>query len=353
MPSDPVAALQYSSAVTWVPGKSAKMWDALDRQASEDEQGRAFPVVPVLLPGSDPGSGFLFLNTWVDLRAGTETATEIDALVGAFSDATFASPRSQVDNSICPYRGLYAFREQDASFFKGREGAIDRLLERVTTKRLVAVIGSSGSGKSSVVIAGLLPRLRQQRPPNTTWDAVSFTPGRAPLRRFAHALVSWLEPDRATVELVVRGEQLGEQFDREQIHPATFIDQGLRQSGADRLLLIVDQFEELFTETPAHLRQPFARALMDLMRQSAVVPVLTLRADFYGSAIDLDPDLTELLEAGSVPLPPLRRDELRRSIVEPASLVGLAFDPPLLIEKLLDDVGDEPGNLPLLDKRAD
>src|SRR5262249_49725639 len=62
-----------------------ELWYALDRQASEEKQGRSFPVVPVLLPGGDPGSGFLFLNTWVDLRASTEDATEIDALVDALN----------------------------------------------------------------------------------------------------------------------------------------------------------------------------------------------------------------------------------------------------------------------------
>jgi len=327
-----------------------ELWYALDRQTSEETLGRRFPVVPVLLPGADQGSGFLFLNTWVDLRADVENASEIDALVAALSEtAAPATTPARTDTGICPYRGLYAFREEDAPFLHGREEAIDRLVDKVGTSRLAAVIGSSGCGKSSVVMAGLVPRLRRRRPPNTTWDVVAFTPGRAPLRRLALGLVAWLDADLSRVDLTTRGEQLGEQFEHGQIHPAAFVEQGLRQSGADRLLLIVDQFEELFTETRPDLRRPFARVLAGLVQQCPLVPVLTLRADFFGSAIDLDRDLAALLETGSVPLGPLRRDELRRAIVEPARLVGLTFDAPLLIEKLLDDVRDAPGNLPLLE----
>ncbi len=320
---------------------------AFVRQVHETSQGRSFPVIPVLLPGAEPDSGFLSLNTWVDLRQGLENATEIDALIATLKSV--GAVRTQhADASICPYRGLYAFREEDAPFFFGREEAIDRLLKKVSTSQLAAVVGSSGCGKSSVVMAGLVPRLRRQRSPNT-WDVVVFSPGQAPLRRLAQGLVSWLEPDLSPLELAGRSESLGQEFESTERHPAAYIEEGLRKSGADRLLLVVDQFEELFSETAVDRRRAFARMLLDLAQRYPVVPVLTLRTDFYGHAIDLDRDLTRLLDAGSVSLGPLRRDELNRAIVEPARLVGLTFDPPLLVEKLLDDVGQEPGNLPLLE----
>ena len=326
-----------------------ELWYALDIQAAEEAAGRAFPVVPVLLPGGDPGSGFLFLNTWVDLRGGLDNVSEVDALVASLTVTSPTAASSRPETGICPYRGLYAFREEDAPFFHGREEAIERLVDKVAASKLAAVVGSSGCGKSSVVMAGLVPTLRRQRPPKATWEIVSFTPGRAPLRRLAQSLVSWLESDLSSLDLTIRGEQLGEHFERGDLHPAAFIERGLQQTGATRLLLIVDQFEELFAETPTDLRRPFARSLLDLIQRDSVTPVVTLRADFFGSAIDLDSDLRPLLESGTVTLGPPRRDELRCTIVKPATMVGLTFDPPLLVEKLLDDVGDEPGNLPLLE----
>jgi formylglycine-generating enzyme required for sulfatase activity len=178
---------------------------------------------------------------------------------------------------------------------------------------------------------------------------VSFTPGAAPWQRLARSLVEWLEPDLSPVELATRASKLGGQLERGEVGSPDLVDEGLRRSGADRLLLVVDQFEELFTEASVEHRRPFARALVELVRRCAVTPVLTLRADFYGFAIDLNPDLTALLETGSVPLGPLTRGDLQAAIVEPARLVGLEFESPLLVQKLLDDVGDEPGNLPLLE----
>jgi hypothetical protein len=191
-----------------------ELWYALDRQATEQAADRRFPVVPVLLPGADPGSGFLFLNTWVDLRGSIEDATEIDALVAALSASAPAATSARIDDGICPYRGLYAFREEDEPFLHGREEAIERLVEKVTTSKLVTVIGSSGCGKSSVLMAGVVPKLRRQRPPKTSWDVVSFTPGRAPMRRLARALLNWLEPELLPGVLVDRSEELGQKFER-------------------------------------------------------------------------------------------------------------------------------------------
>ena len=342
-----VAVFLGSELGAW---QKREMWFALDRQASEERERRSFPVVPVLLPGADPGSGFLFLNTWVDLRATLESPTEVDALVASLTrGAATPAPSTRADAAICPYRGLYPFREEDARFLFGRDETVQRLYDKLASCRLAAVVGSSGCGKSSVVMAGLVPRLRRQRPPAVTWDVAAFTPGRAPLRRLARELVAWLEPDLTPTALTERSEQLGERFECGEIRPVAFVEEGLRQSGADRLLLVVDQFEELFTESKAELRRPFAQALLALLQECPVVAVLTLRADFFGFAIDLDRELSGLLEAGNVALGPLRREELRRVVEEPARLVGLEFESPLLVDKLLDDVGDEPGNLPLLE----
>src|SRR4030095_3807970 len=122
---------------------------ALERQAREP----SFPVIPVLLPGADAVLGFLGQNTWVDLRAQTDDPALIEVLAGAIR-RNAPSPEASENirrtiAAICPYRGLLYFREEDAPFFFGRDAAIKELVEMVERRSFVALVGASGSGKSS------------------------------------------------------------------------------------------------------------------------------------------------------------------------------------------------------------
>jgi ABC-type multidrug transport system fused ATPase/permease subunit len=134
---------------------------ALIRQTREP----SFPVIPVLMPGcASPPTGFLQLLTWVDLTKGASVLQQLDSLAAlrsALRGETIAP--SELRSSICPYRGLEPFREEDAPFFCGREDAISELVAQVRVNDFVAVVGPSGSGKSSLVFAGLLPALRRER----------------------------------------------------------------------------------------------------------------------------------------------------------------------------------------------
>jgi hypothetical protein len=162
-----------------------EMWFSLDRQVREEKAGRAFPVIPVLLPDADVTPSFLFANTWIDLRVGLDSVVAAEAL-DSFASAVNSAQLPQGPRhpaAICPYRGLQVFREEDAAFFFGRKAFAKQLLEFTLEKELVAVVGPSGSGKSSVVRAGLFPLLRRERPPAHTWDAVCFTPGSEPFHR--------------------------------------------------------------------------------------------------------------------------------------------------------------------------
>jgi len=124
-------------------------------------EGHTFPVIPVLLQGADLTPGFLFLNTWIDLRHGLDGLFTAEAL-NTFERAIKATePVRYADDSaarmteraeICPYRGLQIFREEDAAFFVGRKAFAEQLFDFTLGKNLVVVVGSSGSGKSSVVL---------------------------------------------------------------------------------------------------------------------------------------------------------------------------------------------------------
>jgi energy-coupling factor transporter ATP-binding protein EcfA2 len=333
-----------------------EMWFALDRQVREEKEGRPFPVIPVLLHGADLTPSFLFLNTWVDLRRGLDDAETLDAferaikatkLVGQYEDlAVRVVEYSAV--AICPYRGLQIFREEDAAFFAGRKALAKQLLDLTLSKNLVAVVGPSGSGKSSVVQAGLIPSLRRELPPANTWDAVSFTPGDEPFHRLASALIPLLEPDLSETARLTEARALGCDLVADKIRVEDVINRVIQKSnGTGRLLLVADQFEELFTATPEPGRRPFAQALLHARRNAPVTVLGTLRADFYGQIITLDRELSDVLASAQVNIGALTPDELRESITAPARLVGLEFESGL-VDRILSDVGSEPGRLPLV-----
>jgi hypothetical protein len=133
------------------PWQQREMYFALDRQARDPK----FPVIPVLLPGADPVLGFLGQNTWIDLREHAAEPAPINILALAVrGEPPSPELREQLSTTmatICPYRGLLYFREEDAAFFFGRDTTISQLTGAIKNNSLLAVVGASGSGKSSVV----------------------------------------------------------------------------------------------------------------------------------------------------------------------------------------------------------
>jgi hypothetical protein len=178
-------------------------WQQSEAYLSLDRQigARDFPVVPILLPGADPALGFLKLNTWVDLRSSLDDPVALRVLELALRGeppGPDLQPRVAATlATVCPYRGLRPFREEDAPFFFGREEFTDDLVAAVEKHNFVALVGASGSGKSSVVRAGLLPRLRQTvgwvsdvsdpSPTACMWDVVTLFPTDRPFHALAAA----------------------------------------------------------------------------------------------------------------------------------------------------------------------
>jgi hypothetical protein len=332
---------------------------ALVRQTSNP----AFLVIPVLMPGCDsPPTSFLQLLTWIDLRKGAsvlEQSERLAELRAALRGETIAP--AAVRSSICPYRGLEPFREEDAAFFCGRDDAVRELLARVQAHAFVAVVGASGSGKSSLVFAGLLPALRRQGR-TVMWDVVALRPGKSPLRTLAAAFGT--VPDNAGPF------EIDAQLEKEAAFLRTgdsgiltrIVDRRLDAAPEkpDRLLIYVDQWEELYAMAPppedkASHEQYFAdvERVIELLvaaasgARSRVSVVLTVRADFYNPLVR-NPLLGALLPKQQVNIPPMSRDDLRAVIETPAKTAGLSFAPPALVDRVLDDVGVEEGRLPLL-----
>jgi len=246
----------------------------------------------------------------------------------------------------CPYRGLLAFREEDAPIFFGRETFTDQLLSTVQKKQFVAVLGTSGSGKSSVVFAGLIPRLRQEG----NWLILSLRPGDRPFRTLVGVIMPHLEPNLSETDRLVEAETLATALEEGTLELSDVMARICDKiSEFYRVLLVVDQFEELYTlGGDDSERQKWLNGLLGTLKMRAsLTVVLTLRADFLGHALSYRP-LADRLQNADVKLGPMNREELQRAIAEPATRAGMLIEEGLS-DRILDAVAEEPGNLPLLE----
>jgi len=326
----------------------------------------AFPVVPVILPETttDPPFDFLRVLTWIDFSHVTRVSDAPDVLEQLLM-AIHGQPTSAetARDAICPYRGLDAFREEDSAFFFGRGSADDpnspigELVNKVREHPFVMVVGRSGSGKSSLVYAGLLPALRRER--DQFWNVLSLRPGREPLRALAAAFNPRAD-DEGAAEYAKR---ITKEADELRTGDPELLSHMIREElgqaeGKDRLLLYIDQWEELYAQAPLSSDKEraaqhaadvnrFIDLLLTASQTASVAVVGTVRADFYDPLIGHQ-EIKALLPTRQVLLGKMLRSELECTIVEPAKKVGLTFDPPKLLQRILDDAGEDEGMLPLL-----
>jgi energy-coupling factor transporter ATP-binding protein EcfA2 len=336
---------------------------ALVRQSSDP----AFPVVPVILPetATDRPFDFLSVLTWVDFSQVTkvyDAPDELERLLAAVHGAPATT--DMVREAICPYRGLDVFREEDAAFFFGRgnadelESPIGQLVHKVREYPFVMVVGRSGSGKSSLVYAGLVPALRHER--DRFWNVLSLRPGTAPLRALAAAFNPRADAEGAAeyaTKITAEADRL-RTGDPELLSHIIREELDRAEGKPDRLLLYVDQWEELYSQAPSSTDKEratkyaadvnrFIDLLLTAARTAPVAVVASVRADFYDPLI-AHPELRSLLPTRQVLLGSMPHSDLERTIVEPARKVGLAFDPPSLVQRILDEAGEDEGMLPLL-----
>jgi energy-coupling factor transporter ATP-binding protein EcfA2 len=250
----------------------------------------------------------------------------------------------------CPYRGLFAFQQKDAPFFFGRETFTEQLMAAVQKKSLVAVIGPSGSGKSSVVFAGLIPRLQQVGAQGLApLHIASFRPGDRPFRNLARQLVPLLETQMSEIDQLVEVNKLATALQQGNLALQDVVTRIQEKNSGDRLLLVADQFEELYTLCQdVQERQIFLIRLLEAVNQTRNFNlVLTLRADFLGYALSYRP-FADALQNADVKLGPLNRQELQDAVQKPAEKQGVKLEQGLT-ERILEAVAEEPGNLPLLE----
>ncbi len=227
---------------------------------------------------------------------------------------------------LCPYPGMVPFSAAEAAMFYGREDEISRLVMLLRKQRFLMVIGPSGSGKSSLVYAGLLPALAQSRYfEQGSWLVRSMRPGSLPANTLRQLLE--VENDSAEIDNQV--------LDR-------LIE---KNSPAQKLLLVVDQFEEVFTLADRDEQTLFIAQLLAIRLLPNVVLIMTFRADFYSNL--MNSYLWPLDASERVEVAPLRGEALHQAIEKPAAAVGVKIENNL-INQLVADAADEPGALPLL-----
>src|SRR5215475_13769656 len=261
-----------------------------------------------------------------------------------------------------PFPGLRPFREDEEFLFFGRESQVDAMVNKLAATRFLAVVGSSGSGKSSLVNCGLRPALHGglMASAGTSWRMGQFRPGSDPLRAMADAL--------ASDGVLFRDYQAGG------LTLAEIVDTTLRMSklglidiyeqarlGDDvNLLVVVDQFEELFRyrqvragqqENVADIAEQataFVNLLLEARQQTTcrIYVVLTMRSDFLGDCAQF-PGLAEAINAGQYLVPRMTREERRAAITGPVGVGGAEISP-VLLTRLVNDVGDNPDQLSIL-----
>jgi DNA-binding SARP family transcriptional activator/WD40 repeat protein/tRNA A-37 threonylcarbamoyl transferase component Bud32 len=264
------------------------------------------------------------------------TIEEFLAALGAATGVRGTSSATATATVRNPYKGLHPFGELDAADFFGRDELVERLVERLHQHRMVAVVGPSGSGKSSAVRAGLLPRVRARGDPPTL--VASMYPGADPFEELANALRSVGRDHEQLLQRLVSGPT--------GLHGALG---SVLPSSRSELVLVVDQLEELFTAVDdPHTCALFLDSLVHAIGadDARLRVVVTLRADFFDRPLE-HPAFGGLLELGLVPVTSMSVEQLRLAIVEPAASVGVTFESGLP-DLVIGDVLDQPGGLPLL-----
>jgi hypothetical protein len=206
----------------------------------------------------------------------------------------------------CPYPGMAPFQLDSQFPFYGRSAEIGEAVQQLRLYPFLTVIGASGSGKSSLVLAGVVPAMQKSSFFDDNLQAVAIRPGHKPMATLAEAV-------------------------------------GI--PGAVPLVLIVDQFEETFTASPREEAIAFSEALLQLVGAANLYVILTVRADFYPELMNLP--LWDSIKAHRLEVTALRGDGLQEAIAQPAADAGVTIEPSL-VQRIMADAGNEPGVLPFL-----
>jgi energy-coupling factor transporter ATP-binding protein EcfA2 len=242
----------------------------------------------------------------------------------------------------CPYKGLsyFDFNDDDYKYFYGRELLINKLLDKVRKSSFIAIVGASGSGKSSVLRAGLLQQLKQ----DNRYEIRLLTPEEHPLQNLAQAFVDTARPQ---VERAIQQQQVEKLLE----DGSNGLRRLVQNSDAEHVFLVIDQFEESFTLcTDILRRQQFFETILSALDETSdhLSVLVAMRSDFVGRCFENSySGLADKVQNNLVAVLPMEYAELKEAIIGPAFSIGINIEPEL-VQTLLNDIEKSPGNLPLL-----
>jgi tetratricopeptide (TPR) repeat protein len=256
-----------------------------------------------------------------------------------------------------PFPGLRPFEAEDDYLFFGREKEIDELLRRLRTTRFLSVVGTSGSGKSSLIRSGVIPSLFSGAmvSAGAGWRVATMRPGEDPIGHLASALSPATVLGTTDPELAATQQVLLEASLRRSVRGLIEAVRLARLPARENLLVVVDQFEELFRfrrsrEAPESRDESiaFVKLLLEAAKQDAlpIFVIITMRSDFVGDCMQY-PGLAEAVNDGQYLVPRMGRDALRSAITGPVAVGGGSITP-RLVQRLLNDIGDDHDQLPVL-----
>ena len=267
------------------------------------------------------------------LATGVEELEELRGAQLAEASERPIAREISIEGVACPYLGLARYEARDADRYFGRERLIAELVARLASARFVAVLGASGAGKSSLIRAGLIPALRRGALPGSErWRTAVLVPGRKPMDACITAIAEGfgVKPTAVAARL-----QAGD------------LNRLMLQHAVDRVVLVIDQAEELFTVATASERDRFLDFACSAVETSTdLVVVAVMRSDYYGHAVQ-HAAFAELMQESQMLVGPMTPVELRRAIERPAVRIGVTLEPGL-VEAVTDDAANEPGSLPLI-----
>jgi len=251
-----------------------------------------------------------------------------------------------------PYPGLRPFAPEESDLFFGREGESAEVLGKLVKNRFVTVIGASGSGKSSLIYCGVLPRVRSlQMKESSDWRIISFRPGNDPFANLAEAIS--IDASAIGQNKIDRNDILAEL--QENPEGIIAVVKKFLINSNEKVLLVVDQFEELFRysslgkkDTSVAPTAKFVDSMVNAVSQSAVnvFTIVTMRSDFIGECAHYQ-GLTQLINNSNYLVPHMGKENYRAAIEGPVKYAGAVIDP-ALVEILLNDIGDRTDQLPVL-----
>jgi WD40 repeat protein len=267
-----------------------------------------------------------------------------------------ASKNKNINDLNNPFPGLRPFKVEESHLFFGREGQSEEILNKLSDEKFVAVIGASGSGKSSLIYCGLVPVLFGGfvGDANSTWKIIASRPGNSPIDNLANAIIGNSKNEDNSENDLIK-QKLNSSILRSSSNGLVeALDQNYNLE-KENVLIIIDQFEELFRyksskgdQSTYNESEAFVKLLISANKAKdvPVYIVLTMRSDFIGECSQFH-ELTELINESNYLVPQMTRDDFKSAIEGPVAVGGAEIETQL-VQQLLNEVGDNPDQLPIL-----